>query len=226
MLRALTASGLGLNLSWGHHSFEELPMRTIACGSCGAKLALPKGLSGKLCQCVRCGALFDAPVLEPPVPAAHSPATPVLVTTRPLDPPREAALPVVVQEKPPFNLVLHFVAGLAFTVLIVFGVCFLMYRLEALEEARLGTAKGQLRMLTEACDNYNLNNGSFPPSLHALAQQQPNGGKPLVEPVQLVDPFGQPYGYDPSGARNGGMHADIWVNRPGGKRIGNWPGQR
>jgi hypothetical protein len=77
-------------------------------------------------------------------------------------------------------------------------------------------------MLSEACDNYNLNNGSFPPSFQALAQQQPNGGMPLVEPDQLVDPFGQPYGYDPSGARNGGLHADIWVNRPGGQVIGNW----
>jgi hypothetical protein len=80
-------------------------------------------------------------------------------------------------------------------------------------------------MLTEACDQYNMNNGSFPPSLQALAQQQPNGGLPLVQVDALKDPWGQPYSYDPSGQRNGGMHADIWVQRPAGQ-VGNWPGQR
>jgi hypothetical protein len=93
------------------------------------------------------------------------------------------------------------------------------------DEDRLGTAKGQLRMLTEACDNYSMNNGSFPPSLAALAQQQPNGGSPLVQINFLKDPWGQPYGYDPTGTRNGGMHADIWVNYKG-QQIGNWPGSR
>jgi general secretion pathway protein G len=99
------------------------------------------------------------------------------------------------------------------------------YLLPRVDEARLGTAKGQLRMLTEACDQYNMNNGSFPPSLQALAQQQPNGGLPLVQVDALKDPWGQPYGYDASGQRNGGMHADIWVQRPAGQ-VGNWPGQR
>jgi hypothetical protein len=85
---------------------------------------------------------------------------------------------------------------------------------------------GQLRILTEACDEYKVNNGDFPPSLAALAMPQPNGDPPLVEADRLVDPWRQPYGYDPAGARNGGRHADIWVNRPDGRVIGNWPGRR
>jgi hypothetical protein len=80
-------------------------------------------------------------------------------------------------------------------------------------------------MLTEACDQYQMNNGSFPPSLAALSQQQPNGFGPIVQIDALKDPWGQPYGYDPSGTRNGSMHADIWVNYKG-QMIGNWPGQR
>jgi predicted Zn finger-like uncharacterized protein len=55
---------------------------TVACGSCGARLAVPDGQDGKLCRCGRCGAVFAAPVREAPVPAGHSPATPVVVTTR------------------------------------------------------------------------------------------------------------------------------------------------
>jgi hypothetical protein len=93
-------------------------------------------------------------------------------------------------------------------------------------EAQARVARPHLRLLTEACDQYNLNHGSYPPTLAALAQQQPNGQGPLVPAHALKDPWGQPYGYDPAGPRNGCMHADIWVNRPGGKVIGNWPGQR
>jgi hypothetical protein len=62
---------------------------TIACTSCGARLATSDGLGGGSCKCVQCGAVFTAPLLEAPVTAAHSPATPVLVTTRSLNPPLE-----------------------------------------------------------------------------------------------------------------------------------------
>jgi general secretion pathway protein G len=128
----------------------------------------------------------------------------------------------------------HVAARSAFTlleILVVVAIIVVLagvggyYLLPRVDEARLGVAKGQLRMLTGACDNYNLNNGSFPPNLQALAQQQPTGGMPLVEADKLVDPFGQPYGYDPSGSRNLGNHADIWINYKG-QQIGNWPGSR
>jgi hypothetical protein len=201
-------------------------MRTVACNSCGAKLALPWGLGESLCQCVQCGAVFAAPLREAPIAAARSQATPVLVTTRPQDPPRETTLlpqkPVVVQEKPPLNLARWAVVGLAFAVLVSISSVLGKYQLAAVEDARLGTAKVQLRWLTEVCDDYKMNNGRFPLSLQALAHQQPNGAMPLIDPLALQDPWGQPYGYDPSGPSNGGRHSDIWVNRPGGKRIGNW----
>jgi general secretion pathway protein G len=99
------------------------------------------------------------------------------------------------------------------------------YLLPQVDAAKIGTAKSQLKMLTSACDTYKLNNNDYPASLAALAAPQPNGLPPIVEVDAIKDPWGLPYGYDPSGSRNGGLHADIWVQRPGGQ-IGNWPGQR
>jgi hypothetical protein len=231
--RPLTASCPRRNLGgWDHIRVGGLLVLTVTCGSCGAQLAVPDGLGESVCKCVRCGAVFAAPLREAPVAAGRTPATPVLVATQPLDPSRQTALqpqkPVAVQKKPRFNLVLWAAVGLGLALLVshVLG----RYQLSAVEESRLATAKGQLRWLTELCDDYKANNGRLPPSLAALAQQQPNGGNPLVEPDRLlVDPWDQPYGYDPSGPRNGGLHADIWVNlhaniwvnRPGGQ-VGNW----
>jgi hypothetical protein len=93
------------------------------------------------------------------------------------------------------------------------------------EEARLNDTKAKLRELTEACDTYRLNNGSYPPNLAALTRRQPNGGNPLFPAFYLTDPWDQPFGYDPEGTRNGGLHADIWFKHKD-KEIGNWPGQR
>ncbi len=98
-----------------------------------------------------------------------------------------------------------------------------MYLLPRVDEAKEKTAVSQVQMLTQSVNMYKINNGDFPPSLEALAQQQPNGGSPIVQADALRDPFNQPYGYDPGGSRNGGMQPDIWCNRPG-RQIGNWPG--
>jgi HEAT repeat protein len=46
-----------------------------------------------------------------------------------------------------------------------------------------------------------------------------------VETV-VAQALSSPTATTPMASATGGMHADIWVNRPGGKRIGNWPGQR
>src|SRR5262249_53148780 len=99
------------------------------------------------------------------------------------------------------------------------------YLLPRVDESKEKAAKAQLQILTTAASTYKLNNGDYPPSLEALAEQQPNGGAPILEPDALRDPFGNAYGYDPSGARNRGLKPDIWVNRPTGQ-IGNWPGGR
>jgi general secretion pathway protein G len=101
-----------------------------------------------------------------------------------------------------------------------------MMLLPRVDESKVKVAKSQLRLLTDACQTYYLNNEqNWPPSLAALAGPQPNGGAPILEQTALADPWGQPYGYDPSGAHNGGHKPDIWVTRPTGQ-IGNWTGNR
>jgi general secretion pathway protein G len=100
------------------------------------------------------------------------------------------------------------------------------YLLPRVDESKEKAARAQLKgTLTTAVETYKLNNGDYPPNLEALTQQQPNGGKPILEPDALRDPWGQAYGYDPAGPHNGGMRADIWCNRPNGQ-IGNWSQQR
>jgi general secretion pathway protein G len=97
------------------------------------------------------------------------------------------------------------------------------YLLPRVDEAKMKTAKLQVKALTEQCEIYKLNNDDFPQSLEALTTQQPNGGPPLIPADSLLDPWGQPYGYNMQGPNNGGLKPDIWVNRPTGQ-IGNWPG--
>jgi general secretion pathway protein G len=97
------------------------------------------------------------------------------------------------------------------------------YVLPRLEESKEKLASAKLKILDDACGTYHVNNGDWPPSLEALAMQQPTGGAPIIDAEALRDPWGNPFGYDPTGAHNNGMKPDVWVNRPNGQ-IGNWAG--
>src|SRR5947199_297957 len=104
-----------------------------------------------------------------------------------------------------FTLMEILVVAAIIVVLAGLGGYYLMPRVdEAKEKTALSQVKGPL---TNACQTYKLNNpqGDYPPSLEALTEQQPNGGKPLLEPDAVLDPWGQPYGYDPSGQHNNGL---------------------
>jgi general secretion pathway protein G len=94
-----------------------------------------------------------------------------------------------------------------------------------LDNAKERVAKAKIEQLTNAVQIYKLNNDDYPPSLEALAAQQPSGAAPLVGADQVVDPWGQPYGYNPAGPNNGGLKPDIWATRPD-RQIGNWPGSK
>jgi general secretion pathway protein G len=99
------------------------------------------------------------------------------------------------------------------------------YVMERYEDARASNAKIKVKQLTQHADAWRLGNGDqYPPSLEALVQDQPNGGRPFALPEELMDPWGKPYQYDPSGGRNGGMKPDIFTVTPRGVTIGNWPG--
>jgi len=90
-------------------------------------------------------------------------------------------------------------------------------------EGKVAAAKVQLRDLTKALDAFRLAAGAYPADLQALAQPQDDRA-PLVQVSALVDPWGQPYQYDPLGPENQGKRPDVWTVRPGGNgtKIGNW----
>jgi hypothetical protein len=91
------------------------------------------------------------------------------------------------------------------------------------EQAKEKLARAQFKILADAVDTFELNNGRKPTKLAELAKKQPNGGKPLIPAKLLIDPWGKPYKCDPEGPKNKGAKADIWTVTPAGKTIGNWP---
>ena len=79
-------------------------------------------------------------------------------------------------------------------------------------------ARLDIRSLTLAAKTYNLKRGNFPEKLLDLKTAG------YVEPkATLLDPWGNPYQYDPKGKKNGGKQPDIWAVTPDKKEIGNWP---
>jgi hypothetical protein len=87
----------------------------------------------------------------------------------------------------------------------------------ASQKADLATAK----TLAQACETYKLGNGDWPASLEALANNQPKGGRPIIQAALLKPKSAEMFKYDPAGPNNKGLRPDIWVEGPNGK-IGNW----
>jgi hypothetical protein len=103
------------------------------------------------------------------------------------------------------------------------GVGGYYYLLPSLDDAKENADLAQVKMLTQTCQTYKLENDSWPPNLEALTQPKPDGGRPYVEESALQPrsvPNGQ-FQYDPSGTHNHGEKPDIWVDGPHGP-IGNW----
>jgi general secretion pathway protein G len=100
------------------------------------------------------------------------------------------------------------------------------YYVRQLDQSKRGMAKSQVTTLTKAAENYYIDHSSnYPPSLNALLQQDEGGGPYLKTPDALVDPWGKPYQYDPSGQHNSGRQPDVWADAPGGP-VGNWSGSK
>jgi general secretion pathway protein G len=90
------------------------------------------------------------------------------------------------------------------------------YVLQRYEEAKVSKARMDCQSLAAACDTYKLNNDTYPGSIDALAQNQPNGGDPLVPADKLKDPWGKPYHLDSSG-----LKARVFTTSPKGVTIDN-----
>jgi general secretion pathway protein G len=93
-----------------------------------------------------------------------------------------------------------------------------------LDESKLNRAKVDVRTIENACKTYKLKYGDYPTSLDLLV----SGPKPYLEGGQeaILDPWGRPYQYDPSGRNNGGQKPDISTVSPDGDTIGNWQSTR
>jgi general secretion pathway protein G len=100
------------------------------------------------------------------------------------------------------------------------------YFVQSYEDSKRSAAKVQTKVLTEAVEAYRLSHGTNPPSLQALLQQDEEGGPYLKTPEALIDPWKQPYQYNPAGPNNAGRQADIWAAAPNGTQIGNWAGSK
>jgi type II secretory pathway pseudopilin PulG len=98
------------------------------------------------------------------------------------------------------------------------------YFIGQLNESKKKIARTQAKVLEDACNTFQINHGSWPPNLESLLQNDGMGGPYLKDPGALVDPWHQPYLYNPAGPNNNGLEPDIWSQSPYGP-IGNWPAQ-
>lgn len=75
--------------------------------------------------------------------------------------------------------------------------------------------------LTKAVEAYQKVKGNPPGKLADLISAG------YVDPkATLLDPWGNPYQYDPNGTKNGGRRPDNWAVNPDMKLIGNWPEEK
>src|SRR5947207_15916544 len=109
-------------------------------------------------------------------------------------------------------------------ILVVLAGVSSIYVFRYLHDAKVDAAKTSATTLSKACQAYEIRYGGRPESLLQLIQP-PDAGKPFIEGGQeaLVDPWGQPFQYDPSGPRHGGQKPDIFTLDPDTQQpIGNW----
>ncbi len=82
-------------------------------------------------------------------------------------------------------------------------------------------ARIEVTNLTKAVEAYQKIKGNPPGKLADLVKAG------YVDPkATLLDPWGNPYQYDPNGTKNGGRRPDIWAVNPDNKLIGNWPEEK
>jgi general secretion pathway protein G len=79
-------------------------------------------------------------------------------------------------------------------------------------------ARVDIKVLKDACEMYNTNNGQWPSDLNQLTQTQPNGDRRLVPPEALLDPWGKQYTM--AGADQDGK-PQIYTTTPEGKQLTN-----
>ena len=85
-------------------------------------------------------------------------------------------------------------------------------------DAKVDRAQVDVRNLSKAVEFYKTKKGAYPAQLKDLKDAG------YVDPAAtLLDPWGNPYKYDPKGPRNNGKKPDVWAVTPDKTEIGNWP---
>jgi len=96
-----------------------------------------------------------------------------------------------------------------------------VYVWRSYEDAQKGVAKTTATQISSAAQQFKLQFQRLPENIEELFQP-PDGHTPFIEQKALQDPWGNPFRYDASGPRNGGMKPDVWAVAPDGSECGNW----
>ncbi len=99
-----------------------------------------------------------------------------------------------------------------------------------LNESKVSTAKMKARNISKAIDIFQVDNGEYPHQLDQLLQKHPVTMKgPYLQSVDdLLDPWGRPFNYDPTGQKNLAAGAvvpipDVFCQVPtDGRIVGNF----
>ena len=84
-------------------------------------------------------------------------------------------------------------------------------------DSKVDLARVDVRNLSKAVEFYKTKKGAYPARLKDLKDAG------YVDPAAtLLDPWGNPYRYDPKGPRNNGKKPDVWAVAPDKAEIGNW----
>jgi general secretion pathway protein G len=81
------------------------------------------------------------------------------------------------------------------------------------------TAQIQVDAFDELCQRYHIHMFAYPPSLEDLrvnTSGSPNWSGPYTDKDTPLDPWGNPYQYDPAGPRHNGEKPDIVSSGPDG----------
>src|SRR5262249_21314027 len=108
-------------------------------------------------------------------------------------------------------------------ILILAGAGVFVYT-SVLAGSREDRAKLDVKSLESAVTTYYTRKGYYPETLQQLAQRQEDGGAALLTEKALIDPWNQPYVYEPNTKHPTTDRPLIYSNGPPGmnKRISNW----
>ena len=105
------------------------------------------------------------------------------------------------------------------------------YVIGQLNESKVTQAKIKAKNIAKAVDTYYIDHSTYPQQLDQLLQKSEIGKGPyLTSREEIIDPWNQPFQYDPSGQKNAAagkviQTPDVFTTTPDGRTVGNWSDQ-